>query len=123
MREITLSNAEVNPIPDPQYVHDCSACHYLGRILSPEGTEEWDVYFCGKSEDGSVILRHGNDGPQYASMPSDLILSPAHLMESLKDPEKAKRKWCWMAALVLVQRRNYFKEEDPYWQMDYDRRK
>ena len=46
-----------------RFHHDCSGCVYLGRM------GDLDAYLCpGVSEVMlSIILRHGDDGPEYAS--------------------------------------------------------
>lgn len=60
----------------PMFKHDCKrsdCCEYVGS------TNEGDVYL---TFSGSVILRVGDDGPEYISAP------PFTLGAILKDPER-----------------------------------
>lgn len=43
----------------PRYDHDCDHCRFVGHL------GDVDCYTCGES----VIMRYGNDGPDYESMP------------------------------------------------------
>lgn len=43
----------------PLWTHDCKQCRFLGRVLLA------DAYICKSS----VILRDGDDGPDYRSWP------------------------------------------------------
>jgi len=47
----------------PRFQHDCDKCIFLGHF------NEHDVYFCPKSNGGSLLARYGDDGPDYASSP------------------------------------------------------
>jgi hypothetical protein len=51
----------------PRFEHDCKACLYLGHYV------EFDVYFCAKSDGGSLIARFGGAGHQYSSSSIDMI--------------------------------------------------
>ena len=58
----------------PKYTHDCESCDFLGHFWGH------DVYFCARrpgtmNRHGSWIARFGDDGPAYASMPSDVLLT------------------------------------------------
>ena len=64
----------------PTHTHDCKACNYLGTIVgqTPDvAGKPVDLYHCknsiGSGEDGSVIARFSSDGPDYSSVPLDLI--------------------------------------------------
>lgn len=46
----------------PRHVHDCDACRFVGYV-GPS-----DVY----SHNDTVILRHGNEGPDYSSSPREI---------------------------------------------------
>lgn len=48
----------------PKFTHDCLACTFLGRL------DGQDAYAC---TDSTLILRDGNDGPEYRSMDMDLL--------------------------------------------------
>lgn len=53
------------------FKHDCDACIYLGSFEHETGKQ--DTYFCHNRYGGSIICRHGNEGPDYGSMPVDVI--------------------------------------------------
>lgn len=66
----------------PFYTHDCDKCHFLGNFtynapLWNNTTElmQFDLYRCATTSLGkhTIIARHGDDGPEYASMPDKLI--------------------------------------------------
>ena len=46
----------------PQFKHDCFHCRFVGIIHGH------DCYTCGDS----VVMRFGDDGPDYQSMPRDV---------------------------------------------------
>ena len=56
----------------PKFQHDCSNCEYLGTFF------DLDVYLCRSRSanvlGGSLIARHGDDGPDYASTPICVLL-------------------------------------------------
>jgi len=45
----------------PRYKHDCRQCNLIGQLLHE------DVYIC--TNEGSLILRDGDEGPEYSSFP------------------------------------------------------
>jgi hypothetical protein len=47
----------------PRYTHDCDACQFVGHV------DRYDVHFCKRCDGGTIIMRYGSDGPQYASAP------------------------------------------------------
>jgi late competence protein required for DNA uptake (superfamily II DNA/RNA helicase) len=51
----------------PQWKHDCTACTYIGSMHMHNHTADW--YVCS----GSVIARRSDDGPDYWSMPTDMV--------------------------------------------------
>ena len=51
----------------PQWKHDCERCTYLGSMHMSNHTSDW--YVCTSS----VIARKGDDGPDYWSMPKDMV--------------------------------------------------
>ena len=52
----------------PQWTHDCDSCQFLGS------RDEYDIWFCaGSLLGGSVIARYGSDGPDYLSMPVNIL--------------------------------------------------
>jgi len=57
---------EANTIAiNPLHTHDCARCVFLGS--HEHDGQIYDLYFCGKHEDGTVIARFGSDGPEYCS--------------------------------------------------------
>jgi hypothetical protein len=56
------------------YEHDCKGCFFLGRFVSPENKEPFDLYFCRRCDGGSCIARYGNEGGEYSSFPVSEIL-------------------------------------------------
>lgn len=56
----------------PRYKHDCDACRYAGNW------EGQDLYYCPNCDGGTVVLRYGDDGPDYASLPLDLARKTGH---------------------------------------------
>lgn len=46
----------------PQFKHDCDRCRFVGIIHGR------DCYTCGDS----VVMRFGNDGPDYQSLPREV---------------------------------------------------
>ena len=69
-----MSMMYMHNLPDekitPVYEHDCEACVFLGRFhlrRSNEAAVVYDLYYCGTHEDGTVIGRYSDDGPDYCS--------------------------------------------------------
>lgn len=61
----------------PVYVHDCSACRFLGGLIWRG--ERYDIYHCAGDLlsarfGGSAIARWGDEGPQYNSTDMELGL-------------------------------------------------
>lgn len=48
----------------PQFTHDCDKCTFIGII------DGKDAYVCVSS----VVLRRGNEGPDYDSIPIEMVL-------------------------------------------------
>lgn len=51
------------------YTHDCDACIFLGNHVD-ELSCTYDLYYC---PDGTLIARHSNEGPDYYSLPVDMV--------------------------------------------------
>ena len=58
--------------PNPRFQHDCDDCKFLGTIVSKyqPNAPYADLYAC---RDNSLIARYGSDGPDYSSMPMELV--------------------------------------------------
>ena len=48
---------------ESRFTHDCDSCAFHGRL------GKYDVY----RHNDTIILRHGNDGPEYLSYPAAII--------------------------------------------------
>ena len=57
----------------PQWKHDCTACTYIGSMHMHNHTSDW--YVCSDS----VIARRSDDGPDYWSMPKDMVADDRYL--------------------------------------------
>lgn len=57
-----------------RWTHDCDRCEYLGTG-SITGQGLVDVYWCPETiaGQGSAVLRYGSDGPEYWSMPLEVL--------------------------------------------------
>lgn len=53
--------------PAPRYTHDCSDCEFLGSEITVLDGSWHDLYYCHGPEEGNVLVRHGNEGPNYKS--------------------------------------------------------
>jgi len=58
----------------PTFEHDCSHCRFIAHI------DGHDAYVC-KTDLNSIVLRYGNDGPEYSSLPASV--APPHTMYAL----------------------------------------
>jgi len=59
----------------PKFTHDCSKCFFLGNDLYQSNYSIIaDLYYCGNEKGGSVIVRYGDDGPDYESGPLFICL-------------------------------------------------
>ena len=60
----------------PQWKHDCPACTYIGSMHMHNHTSDW--YVCSDS----VIARRSDEGPDYWSMPTDMVTDDRYLTSS-----------------------------------------
>ena len=55
----------------PKYKHDCDKCEFVGHF------DGYDTYVCVRNIEGkmsgSIVLRCGNDGPEYSSFPITML--------------------------------------------------
>ncbi len=51
----------------PRHEHDCD-CAFVGRMDRVGHPDENDVYYC----EGTLIIRKGSEGPDYASFPVEV---------------------------------------------------
>ena len=70
-----------------RFNHDCQGCEFLGEW------REYDLYFCKKCENGTVIARYGSEGSNYASCALDILvdrLSPDYTLGRLMSDGSTK---------------------------------
>lgn len=68
----------------PRHTHDCDCCLFLGYADLPGHVEyaQGDVYLHGDLDNGTLIVRHGSDGPEYISFPLSVARQiPARVWE------------------------------------------
>lgn len=53
-----------------RFQHDCDCCEWRFRY------GEFDMYFCHRSDGGTIIARYGNEGGEYASYPLHVLFRP-----------------------------------------------
>ena len=87
-------------IDNPRFVHDCDGCIFLGCH------KEYDVYYCSgemssKERGGSVILRYGDEGPEYSSGPVSMELYNESLTEA-SDIRKKVAQWLLREGFVKL---------------------
>lgn len=73
-----------------RYEHDCNRCAFLGQH------RQYDVYVCRQGGWPTVVLRHGDDGPDYHSgahlvddLPGPMAQAAAELMREMRDDATA----------------------------------
>ena len=82
-----------------QHTHDCDACIFLGNlsVICGDISKRYDIYLCASAMGGpDVVARYGSDGPEYRSVPlevlnsmrdpSDLWVGVRHLLEKKERP-------------------------------------
>ncbi len=60
----------------PNFPHDCDSCVHLGPYN--RGEQVYELYYCGRCDDGSVLARYGTEGWEYQSMPLEILLYAGH---------------------------------------------
>lgn len=58
----------------PQFKHDCDACVLL-FVTSSKDDVKRDVYYCPKSDQGTILIRWGDAPGSYASTPVSTIVT------------------------------------------------
>lgn len=53
----------------PRFAHNCGSCVFLGRKDFADGddTRKFDLYWCPQTGTETIVVRFGNDEPEYAS--------------------------------------------------------
>lgn len=71
-----------------RFTHDCDDCQSLGE----HGV--YDLYYCPKSDEGSIIARYGSKGSEYTSMSIPLMFSVRGLHHALREGlMRQLKKW------------------------------
>lgn len=71
--------------PLTPYQHDCQTCQPIGH-MHDTNNHQLDLYICPKwGGNISVILRYGNDGPDYWSFPVFRLLELIDLTSVKKE--------------------------------------
>ena len=65
------------------WIHDCDQCKYAGSMFHENKTFDW--YVCNDS----VVARFGDDGPEYWSMPKDMVEDDRYLIARRSDNVEA----------------------------------
>lgn len=59
-------------IGTPHYTHDCDSCEYLGQY--DHNDRVFDLYYCPRCDEGSVLARYSNEGSNYLSIMLGVLL-------------------------------------------------
>jgi len=86
----------------PYYKHDCSDCEYIGTLeLSDLGERApIDFYRCKQHGIYTTIARTG-DGPDYISMP-DQVIVPVAVQAASSDPGDSSALLLVMAGIAMA---------------------
>ena len=70
-----MKQEHVRTDAEPLYEHDCKSCIFLGALI------DYDLYYCGKQGDITVIARYSDEPSEYLSgwgtMMSPLLIAEA----------------------------------------------
>ena len=80
---------------DPKWTHDCEDCKYIGSMHHERNLLDW--YTCGET----VIARHGDDGPEYCSLPHYVVNSDAYLVSRDIDVNRGVNSMFALARFML----------------------
>ena len=77
------------------YAHICGGCKYIGSMHHERNLLDW--YTCGET----VIARHGDDGPEYWSLPHYVVNSDAYLVSRDIDGNRGVNSMFALARFML----------------------
>lgn len=81
----------------PTFTHDCAACQFLGKYKRSEWDDRApdDLYYCPKTDGGTVLARYGDDGPEYTSCPIPILLYAGYPYEHplLEATRRQIKRW------------------------------
>lgn len=85
----------------PYHTHDCDGCTYLGSFTTPAGVPH-DAYICiskTRLDSSSCILRYSSEGPEYHSLPWEIVkvLDTARAFRM-----DGTRRWRWIIFQALL---------------------
>lgn len=58
---------------DKNYEHDCESCTFLGKDIEADSGTLVDMYFCSQNDLPSIVMRYGDEGSEYMSVPIQII--------------------------------------------------
>ena len=58
---------------NPQFIHDCESCTFLGTDIDSDTNKTVDMYFCSQNGIPTIIMRYGDNGEDYISAPISVI--------------------------------------------------
>ena len=81
----------------PRFEHDCDACWLVGSVtyagvIAGQDETPCDVYVCPQGGMPTVVIRHGDDGPDY--------WSGASLADDRDNPDGDPRLTPWLPPLL-----------------------
>lgn len=82
-----------------KWKHNCAKCAYLGTMFN--GGDVLDWYEC-KGSDPSVIARHGDDGPEYWSMPRSMVTADYEVSKRQLDDVIGYNSMIFLARAMLT---------------------
>lgn len=87
--------AFVTKYADQRFEHDCNVCRFVGQL----GREDVWVHERPDGADNTLIRRWGSDGPEYSSLPIEMVGQLPLLHPT--GPERDSNI-LWAAARILV---------------------
>lgn len=55
-----------------RWTHDCDDCEFLGDYQHDD--EDYDLYYCPKSDGGTILARYDDEGSSYTSLSIELMM-------------------------------------------------
>lgn len=79
------------------FTHDSDCCEYIDTIVSMERTS--DLYACFSDEGVCIIVRYGNDGPDYTSL--TFPLDATKMVDQLISCSVSGHNWTRLLGVVM----------------------
>jgi hypothetical protein len=103
----------------PLFVHDCDSCLFLGNSHD----QKYDIYFCPQCDGGSIVIRHGSEGPDYYSTMISLALNRDSDSEISQLFLKVSRQLLSKGMVSVSVNEKVIKEEECMWKDYWEKRK